>query len=120
MRHEETLYLAPEYLAGRLNARAKAEVDRHLAGCAECRGLYAAWRVEDAPLGLAPGVLAELREGRPASARETSPRVVHWHWWGAAAAVLLIALVFYKPERDWVKADRSFAWMGPQSEGSLK
>lgn len=114
MRHEEALYKAPEYREGRLSPRDKAEVDRHLKGCAECRGLFAAWRLEEPSNGFVEAVMRDL--GRvvvlDAEARDEASFWGRMPWWGAVAAMLLIGLVFFKPERDWVQADRSFAWLG--------
>jgi|GEM_PF-1209406 hypothetical protein len=113
MRHEEALYKAPEYRTGRLSPAERAEVDRHLKGCAECRSLFAAWRLEEPSIDLTAAVMRDL--GRVVVLdREREPQTPFWgraQWWGAVAAALLIGLVFYRPEREWTDADRSFAWL---------
>jgi len=117
VKHEEILFKARDYREGFLDAKTKASVDRHLKGCPECRGLYSKWRLAEPPPGFAEAVMADLTRVVVLDPHERpqEPWLVRFQWWGAVAAVLLVGLVFWRPERDWVDADRSFAWLGSSS-----
>jgi len=114
---EEILFKARDYREGFLDAKTKASVDRHLKGCPECRGLYSKWRLAEPPPGFAEAVMADLTRVvvLDPRMRPHEPFWVRFQWWGAVAAVLLVGVVLYRPERDWLQADRSFAWLGSAS-----
>jgi len=117
VRHEEILFLARDYRAGRLDAREKAAIDRHLKDCPDCRALYSKWRLAEPSSGFTENVMSGLPRAlvlEPQEQPQESP-LYRFQWWGVAAAVLLVGLVFWRPEKDWVAADRSFAWMGSSS-----
>ncbi len=91
------------FLDGELPAAERAEVEAHLAGCAECASLLAslaavdeaaaAWAAE-APSGYFEDFSARVRsrvERPPAAASRRTLRLPTWAW--AAAAVLLLAVV---------------------------
>lgn len=118
MRHEEILFLARDYRAGHLDVREKAVIDRHLKDCPDCRALYSKWRLAEPSTGFVAAVMSDLPRVavlEPQGQPQESP-LYRFQWWGVAAAVLLVGLVFWRPEKDWVAADRSFAWMGTSSE----
>lgn len=117
MKHEEILFKAREYREGLLDAKTKVSVDRHLKGCPECRELYSRWRSAEPSPGFTEAVMDDLTRlvVLDPQRRPQEPLWVRFQWWGAVAAVLLVGLVFYRPERDWVNADRSFAWLGSAS-----
>ncbi len=112
MNHEEVLFKAGEYRSGLLPAREREAIDRHLAGCRECRGLVARWKKAEPPAGFLDAVMADLPKADAPRRDEWS----RWQLWGTLAAMVLIGLVFWRPEREWINADRSFAWMdrGPE------
>ena len=117
MRHEEILFKARDYRAGRLGAREKAAIDRHLKDCPDCRAIYSQWRLAEPSPGFTDVVMSDLPRVMvldPNDQAQESP-LYRFQWWGVAAAVLLVGLVFWRPEKDWVAADRSFAWMGSSS-----
>jgi hypothetical protein len=115
---------------GRLDEHEKTAIERHLQGCPECRSLYDRWRLVEPPVGFAEAVMADLSRVvvlDPKGSQKESP-LYRFQWWGAVAAVLLVGLVFWRPEKDWVAADRSFAWLGsstasvnsPEGQGVMK
>ena len=85
------------YLLGELSSEEEREIERHLAGCSECRGeLARARQTHDLLRELAAGgpppelktrVLARARGEVPARSRAT------WRLWAPAAAALVLAAV---------------------------
>jgi hypothetical protein len=106
MRHEELLGKAGEYLRAELSPPEMSEIARHLKTCAYCRSLVDGWAHAPAPPGFTEGIMTGLAE---------QPRRAFWAWremaatLGTVAAAILILVAFWHPERDWVKADKSFA-----------
>jgi len=108
MTHLEIENLASEYLEGQLDAARRAEADRHLAGCAECRELladvrrayelcHAAEDLEPSPWLVAKIMRATVGERKPTLAQRLTPafrpffqaRVVY----GVAMTVFSVSLI---------------------------
>jgi hypothetical protein len=108
MEHEHIISQAADYHAGCLEGPARAAVEAHLQGCRDCREIFGRWRLVEPPPGFLERVMADLP---PASAR---PLVEPWtrrlQWWGTLAAAALVVVAFWRPEQEWLDADRSFAW----------
>ncbi len=98
------------YLDRRLEAGRAAEVDRHLAECAECRGTAEehreVWKLLDQydPLPVAPGFLQKVLARIGLTRTRGMARRIGGLWVAAAAALLLVALPlgvdFFRPGRD--------------------
>ncbi len=108
MEHEHIISQAWDYHSGRLDAAERAVVEGHLRGCRDCRELYGRWRLVEPSAGFLERVMADL----PAAA--SSPISESWlrrlQLWGTLAAAALVVVAFWRPEQDWLDADRSFAW----------
>ncbi len=81
----------PDFLAGNLNAAARADVEAHLADCAECSELAGLWD----KLGTIPDEIPPTRmraRFHEMLARETAaaPRPRAWMWQAAAAATIAV------------------------------
>jgi hypothetical protein len=113
VRHREILFKAHEYHEGLLDRHERGVNDRHLRACPDCRSLYERWRNVNPPAHFLDGVMSEIPD--PSVPIRWENRMLRFQWWGAAAAVLLIGLVFWRPERDWINADRSLAWTNHDS-----
>ncbi len=105
MKHEEILGKAEAYRAGKLNRHESADMGEHLASCAACREIIARWPTTSPRSGFTLRVMAHLEEAP--SVPDMRPL------WAPLAGVLLsmllVLVAFWHPERDWVRADKSFA-----------
>jgi anti-sigma factor RsiW len=105
------------YHDGELGAGARAEVESHLAACAACAALLADLRgltrmIADAPLAAMPDRLASRFHGawyQAAAADRGALRTVSWLT-GAAAALLVGAILMWPHARPTAPAARSNAW----------
>jgi len=108
MEHEHIIAQAGDYHAGHLGPAEKAAVEGHLKGCPDCRAIFGRWKLVSPPEGFLERVMADL----PAAA--SSPISESWlrrlQLWGTLAAAALVVVAFWRPEQDWLDADRSFAW----------
>ncbi|MDK2982484.1 MAG: hypothetical protein PWQ55_2831 [Chloroflexota bacterium] len=110
--HAEILALLPQYAAGQLDDAQKAQVDRHLAACADCRAELAFWQEvagavqadaqpQPAPHAALQGALAAIHE----QADRRSPLAHAWlllksqvslvksEIWSASLLVLMLGFV---------------------------
>jgi len=108
MEHEQIIARAGDYHAGRLGKAEKVTVEGHLRGCSDCRDLYGRWRLVEPPTGFLEGVMADLPQEAVLNPRDLWGRRLQL--WGTLAAAVLVGVVFWRPERDWLNADRTFAW----------
>ena len=91
--------LLPELVAGTLDARTRAGVEAHVAGCAECASELETLRLVRASFAGAPVVDASrivaslpkppAKASQPAAA---TPRVARWMDWRIAAALTMITV----------------------------
>jgi anti-sigma factor RsiW len=108
---EQSQSVAHAYLDGELDAVRAAEFEKHLAVCPDCAAAIASWDEvrsgiqhtglrEIAPSRLKERVYADLHRGRHT---ETQPRRTLYSAWLAAAAAIILALVFaakFMPNRN--------------------
>lgn len=114
MEHEHIIARAAEYHARQLAPPERAAVDAHLSGCRDCRELYGRWRLAVPPAGFLERVMADLPAAPAPSFGERWRRNLQLGATLAAAALVVVA--FWRPEQEWLDADRSFAWnQGPDS-----
>src|SRR4051812_5700628 len=104
------------YHDGESDAGARAEFESHLAACADCAALLADLRgltrlIADAPLAEMPTQLSSKLHGAwyQAAADRGALRTVSWLT-GAAAALLIGALLMWPHARQNVPPARSVAW----------
>ena len=101
MKCQDTQQLIHAYLDGELDLVKSLEVERHLPECAACTQAYNNQRVLHSALSadtLYYKAPASLRKRVQSSVRQTNhttpaPRVSAWRWLGAAAALVVIALM---------------------------
>jgi hypothetical protein len=110
MRHEEFLAVREAHRRGELAPREKAAWEKHRAACGLCRKLDERWPEAESPARFTAGVLERLKIAESLKPRLAPVWAFRFGW--AAAAALLVA-AFWHPEKDWIRADRSFASFDP-------
>lgn len=107
MFHEEILSRAGDYRTGRLGENEKRSLEAHLKTCANCRTAVARWTLAEPP----PGFLERVMAALPRAGETTVASIWGWRLQliGTLAALFLIALVFWRPEQEWLDADQHFA-----------
>jgi len=110
MLHERMLAKAGDYHSGVLPKGERADVERHLATCRDCRVLYGRWVGADPSDAFPEKVMARL--GLSMEPFSESPWMRRWSLWGTVAAAVLAGAAFWHPEKQWMESDKSFAWSG--------
>jgi len=106
MTHEETRARFSELLDGALAPEEALPVEEHLAGCAECRGEWEAFRgafaaLKVMPRGEAPGTIADRvkrtinRRSRGAFFPEQSPLLFRVPYEFISLILILMAVIFF-------------------------
>jgi anti-sigma factor RsiW len=110
MLHDEFLAHAAEYHSGVLSDKERARVDRHLAGCRDCRILYGRWVTASPSTTFLEKVMARL-EGLPIGrVIPENPWLRRLALWGTVAAAVFAGAAFWHPEKQWMESDALFAW----------